>query len=109
MRSGLSIHYDSFLQADGHAEASAGLSEATTQFLQVCLGVSNWSRASSAYSSSRISTRLALVLAGSRERLNNLPLLRVWSMTPSTGKALARRAEKRGRTASGPAKAVARF
>ena len=37
----------------------------------------------------------SLVLARSRERLNNPPVLRVWSMIPSScGKACARRAEK---------------
>jgi len=50
---------------------------------------------SSAYSNSRISTRLVLVLERSRERLNSPPVLRVWSTIPSScGKACARRAEK---------------
>ena len=62
-----------------------------------CKCTSEWATraASSAYSNSRISTRLVLVLARSRERLNNPPVLRVWSMIPSScGKACARRAEK---------------
>ena len=51
--------------------------------------------ASSAYSNSRISSRLVLVLARSRERLNSPQVLRVWSMIPSScGKACAWRAEK---------------
>ena len=62
-----------------------------------CKCISEWATraVSSAYSSSRISTRLVLAVARSRERLNSPPVLRVWSMTPSSsGKACARRAEK---------------
>ena len=62
-----------------------------------CKYTSEWATraASSAYSNSRISTRLVLVLARSRERLSNLPVLGVWRMIPSSSrKACARRPEK---------------
>ena len=60
--------------------------------------VSLWATiaASSAYRSSRMRTRLTLVLARRRERLKSFPELRVWSRIPEgSGKARWRRAEKK--------------
>ena len=60
-------YYDSFLQADGHDEVSAGLSEAIARVWKC---ISEWATGkTSAYCSSRSSTCLVLVSAHNRERL----------------------------------------
>jgi len=88
-------HYGCFLQVDGHTEVIASLNETFTQVLQVHLRVSNWGSVIGVQQFTNQYTLLVLIVARSQERLNSLPVLRVWSMIPSScGKACARTAEK---------------